>query len=140
MQAQGIDQWNKLLIADEDPELQEELNRVISDLIIPDGPDDNVSDDKKEPTPIPGIKDQETVPIDAYDDMKLGIPRVEDNSLTHAIVKQRKMDDDSNPIGTESTNQLFDTRVYEIEFIDGTTETLTTNIIPQSLLVQVDEE
>ena len=75
MQAQGIDQWNKLLIADEDPELQEELNRVISDLIIPDGPDDNVSDDKKEPTPIPGIKDQETVPIDAYDDMKLGIPR-----------------------------------------------------------------
>ena len=45
-QAQDIDQWNKLSIADEDPELLEELNRVISDLRIPDGPDDNTRDDK----------------------------------------------------------------------------------------------
>ena len=45
-QAQGIYQWNKLSIADEDPELLEELNRVISDSRIPDGPDDNTSDDK----------------------------------------------------------------------------------------------
>ena len=38
IQAQGIDQWNKLSIADKDPELLEELNRVISDSSIPDGP------------------------------------------------------------------------------------------------------
>ena len=31
-------------------------------------------------------------------------------------------------------------RAYEIEFIDGTTETITTNIIAENLLVQVDEE
>ena len=83
----------------------------------------------KVPTPIPGIHDQETVPIHAYADMELGIPRVEDDILMHAIVKQRKLDDNGNPIGTESTNPLVDTRAYEIECIYGTTETITSNII-----------
>ena len=45
-QAQGIDRWNKLSIADEDTELLEELNRVISDSSILDGPYDNMIDDK----------------------------------------------------------------------------------------------
>ena len=45
-QVQSIDQWNKLSIADEDPEFLEELNRVISDSSILDGPDDNMSGDK----------------------------------------------------------------------------------------------
>ena len=58
MQAQGIDRWNKLSIADEDPEFLEELNRFISDSRILDGPDDNVSDDKEKITPVPGIHDQ----------------------------------------------------------------------------------
>ena len=58
----------------------------------------------------------------------------------HAIVKQRKIDDDGNPIKSESTNPLVDTRDYDIELIDGTTETLTANIIAENLLVQVDEE
>ena len=57
-QAQGIYPWNKLSIADEDPELLEDLNRVISDSSIPDGPDDNMSDDKEGPTPVPDIHDQ----------------------------------------------------------------------------------
>ena len=87
-QAHGIDQWNKLSIADEDPEFLEELNRVISDSSIPDGPDDKISDDKEGPTPVPGIHDQETVPSDAYVDMELGIPRGEDDILIHAIVKR----------------------------------------------------
>ena len=45
-QAKGIDQWNKLSIADEGPEFLEELNRVISGSSIPDGPDDNARNDK----------------------------------------------------------------------------------------------
>ena len=72
--------------------------------------------------------------------MGLGIPRGEDDRLMHVIVKLRKLDDDGNPIGTESTNPLVDTRAYEIEFIDGTTETLIANIITENLLAQVDEE
>ena len=58
----------------------------------------------------------------------------------YAIVKQSKIDDNGNTIGTESTNQLFDTRAYEIEFIDGTTETLASNIISENLLAQIYEE
>ena len=118
----------------------EEINRVISDLSILDGPDDNVSDDKEEPTSVPGINDQETVPSDEYVDMELWLPRGEDDSLMHAIVKQRKIDDDGNPIGTENTNPLVDMRAYEIEFIGGTTEILISNIISENLLAQVEEE
>ena len=80
------------------------------------------------------------MPIDAYVDMELGLPHGEDGSLMHAIVKRRKLDDDGNPIGPEITNPLVDMRAYENEFIDGTTETLTTNIIAENLLAQVDEE
>ena len=138
-QAQGIDRWNKLSITDEDPEFQEELNWVISDCSIPDVPDDNMSDDKELPTPIPCIHDQESVPRDAYVDMELGLPCGEDDILMHVILKRRKLNDNGNPIGTESTNPLVDTRAYEIEFIDVTTETLTANIIAQNLLAQVDE-
>ena len=44
-QAQGIDRCKKLSIADKDTEFLEELNQVISDSRILDGPDDNMSDD-----------------------------------------------------------------------------------------------
>ena len=47
--------------------------------------------DKEEPTHVPGIHDQETVPSDAYVDMELGLPRGEDDSLMHVIIKQRKL-------------------------------------------------
>ena len=114
MQAQGIDQWNKLSIADEDTEPLKELNSVISDFSIPDGPYDNAINDNVEPIPVPGNHDQETVTSDAYVDMKLGLTRGGDDSLMHAIVKQRKLDDDVNPIRNESTNPLVDTRAYEI--------------------------
>ena len=59
-----------------------------------------MSDDNDVPTPVPVIHDQETVPRDSYVDMELGLPRGEDDSLIHAIVKQSKLDNDGNPIGT----------------------------------------
>ena len=71
---------------------------------------------------------------DAYVDMKLGLPRGEDDSLMLVIVKRKKLDDNGNPIRTEGTNPLVDTRAYEIDFISGTTEILTANIIPVNLL------
>ena len=72
--------------------------------------------------------------------MELGLPLGEYDNLMHAIVKRRKLDDDDNPIGTESTNSLVDTRSYEIEFIYGTTEIITANIIADNLLAQVEKE
>ena len=35
---------------------------------------------------------------------------------------------------------MIDTRAYEVEFIDGTTETITSNIINENLIYLVDEE
>ena len=69
-----------------------------------------MGDDKEGPTPVLGIHDQETVPSDAYVDMELVLTRREDDILMHAILKQRKIDDNGNPIITESTNPLVDTR------------------------------
>ena len=118
----------------------EELNRVISELSITDGPGDNISYNKEGPIPISVIHDKETVIRDAYVDMELGLPRVKYDSLMHAIVKQRKLDDNGNLIGTESTNSLVDMRAYALKFIDGTTETLKTNTNAENLLAQVGEE
>ena len=80
------------------------------------------------------------MPSNAYVEMKLGLPRGEYDSLMHAIIKQRTLDDDGNPMGTEITNPLVDTRAYENEFIYGTTETITSNIIAENLIAQVDEK
>ena len=99
-----------------------------------------MSDDKEGTNPVPGIHDQETIHSNAYVDMELGLPSQEDDSLMRAIVKRRKLNDDGNPIVNESTNPLVDTRAYEIEFIYGTTEIITANIIADNLLAQVEKE
>ena len=39
-----------------------------------------------------------------------------------------------------NNNSLFDTRPYEVEFSDVTTEVLTANIISENILVKVNEE
>ena len=50
------------------------------------------------------------------------------------------IDDDVKPVGKPSNNPLLDTRLYEVEYIDGTIETLTANVIAGNLLAQVDQE
>ena len=69
-QVQNVDLWNKLLIADQEPELLEELNRVISDSSTPDGPDYNtnssVGEISEAPTTVPGTDNKEVVPSYAY--------------------------------------------------------------------------
>ena len=56
------------------------------------------------------------------------------------MVKRKKPDNDGKTIDIEHRNSLTDMRAYEVEFIDGTTETLTANIITENLITQVDEE
>ena len=76
---------------------------------------------------------------DSYLDMELGIRR-NDEGLHHARIKQRVFDQDGQPIGRPSNNPLLlDSRQYEVEHSDGTTEVLTANIIAENLLAQVDD-
>ena len=72
--------------------------------------------------------------------MDIGLPRKYDDGLMHAIVKRRKLDDEGKDVGNMNNNPLLDTRAYEVEFSDSTTEFLTANIIAKNILAQVDEE
>ena len=47
---------------------------------------------------------------------------------------------DGNPIGHVHSNPLFDTREYEVEFTDGTTDKYQANIITKNMYAQVNEE
>ena len=131
--------WNKLSILEEDPEFMEEFNRVINDAKVPHGANDDVNDREDKVSVVP-MDDKEPVHEDSYINMEIGLPRGDDDSLMHAIVKKQKVDNEGNAVGIASNNPLTDTRAYEIEFIDGTTEVITANIIAENLLAQVDEE
>ena len=92
---------------DQDPELLEELDRVISYSSIPDGPDNNTNRDvgkiSKDQTTAPGIHDKEVFPSDAYVKMELGLTQVSDNTLMHALVKIMKLDDDGKKLVQNTT-------------------------------------
>jgi Reverse transcriptase (RNA-dependent DNA polymerase) len=57
-----------------------------------------------------------------------------------AKVLKRKRDDNNHPIGISNTNPLLDTRVYEVQFPDGTEKEYTANLIAEALYSQVDLE
>ena len=114
-----------LSLENEDEELLDEFNRVIKDSDLAETVDD-------QPPTEYGVED-------SYLDMELGIRR-DDEGLHHARVKRRAIDEDGKPIGRPSNNPLLDSRQYEIEYLDGTTEVLAANIIAENLLAQVDDQ
>lgn len=60
--------------------------------------------------------------------------------MAQARVISRKRDADGNLIGTRNPNPILDTRLYEVEYPDGSTEAVTANLIAENLYAQVDEE
>ena len=57
-----------------------------------------------------------------------------------AKVKKRLRDANGIPIGVANDNPLLDTRIYEVEYLDGYKASLSANEIAQNLFAQVDEE
>ena len=55
-------------------------------------------------------------------------------------VRRRKRDSAGNPIGHAHDDTVLDTRVYEVEFPDGSTSAYTANLITEHIFSQVDEE
>jgi len=55
-------------------------------------------------------------------------------------VINHKRDSDGNPIGRANANPILDTRVYEVEFQDGTIAEYSTNILAEALYSQVDAD
>ena len=121
-----VERWNKMTVADKDAEFLDEYNHVVSDGSIPNGEDDKKTDDEEKEN--------------SYVNMELGLPRKDDDGLMDTIVKRRELDDEGKVAGKTNNNPLLDTRAYKVEFADSTTEVLTTNIIEDNLLAQVNEE
>ena len=136
--ANDLRRWNSLSIDDNDPEFIEEWNRTIDNPVVPhqEEEDDNNNNDNIQPI---NIENNSEELFDPYVHMEIGLPRGTDNALEHATVKRRAIDVDGKPMGVAHKNPLLDTRIYEVEFIDGTIEKLSANIIAENLLSQVDE-
>ena len=56
-----------------------------------------------------------------------------------ARVTKRLRDNNVNPIGRGSYNPILDTRLYEVEYLDGYKANLSANIIAENMYAQVDE-
>jgi hypothetical protein len=107
-----------------DGDFQEEFDFVINNEVVPEA-------------------DEEFTP-DTYDDyylnMELAIPRTDGEGPEFARVTKRLRDKDGIPIGTANDNPILDTRMYEVEYLDGHKASLAANTIAQNLFAQVDEE
>ena len=77
---------------------------------------------------------------DEYLSMSLGVPRGLDNELHYATVKKCAVDREGIPIGKPNENIHMDSIQYEAEFLDGSLETLSSNIIAENILSQVDQD
>ena len=121
-----VEIWNKLIVEDEDPEFLDKYNRVIIDGSIPNGEENNKTD--------------EIFKEDRYVNMELDLPRKDDDGLMHKIAKRRTLNDEGKAVVNMNNNPLLDTRVYQVEFADGTIKILTANIIDDNLFAQFYEE
>ena len=55
-------------------------------------------------------------------------------------VNKRLKDANGLPIVTANENPILDTRVYEVEYVDGNKASLTANAIAKNIFAQVDDE
>ena len=60
--------------------------------------------------------------------------------LLPAKVLGRKRDAAGNPIGVAHSNPILDTRIYDVQFPDGHTESYAANMIAENIYAQVDED
>jgi len=119
------DDWADLAATDAD--FREEFFKIYEDPNLKD------ADLEEPPEPSPGIMDEEFLK------MELALPR-DDEGPSFARVKKRLKDADGLPVGVANNNPILDTRIFEVEFLDGHTAAMTANAIAENLFAQVDSE
>ena len=62
------------------------------------------------------------------------------DTMQRAQVLGKHKDKAGLPIGRRDDNPILDSRMHEIEFLDGSTEMVTANLIAENLFSQVDEQ
>ena len=110
------DDWADLMENDED--FREEFTNIYNDSSIPEA--DNYT---------PEIGD------DTYVNMEVTIPR-DGEGPEFARVTKRLRDANGIPIGCANDNPILDTRVYEVEFMDGHKASLSANAIAENLFAK----
>jgi hypothetical protein len=122
----GLDEpagWTMLLL-EEDEEFVEEHDQAIADDTIPEA-DDTFTPDTFN---------------DTYLNMEVALPGGQDGQPRAGRVVKRMRDANGIPIGTANENPLLDTRLYEVQFVDGSQQTLVANAITMNMFAQVDDE
>jgi hypothetical protein len=71
--------------------------------------------------------------------MELALPR-DGEGPEFARVKKRLRDKNGKPVGRASNNLITDTRVFEVEYFDGHTTTMSANTIAECMVTLVDRE
>ena len=75
-----------------------------------------------------------------YLNMELALPHGDEATPQYAKVTKRLRDANGIPIGTADDNPILDTQMYEVEFMDGTKQSLSANYIAENLFTQVDQD
>ena len=85
----------------------------------------------------------ETCTPDVYDtylNMELAIPQEDSLEPRLARVTKRLKDANGLPIGLANKNPILDTRMYEVQYLDGKKASLAANNIAEDLFAQIDED
>ena len=113
--------WSKPL---DDLDFLDEFHNVVSNPEVPEA-------------------DQQFTP-DIFDDrylnMELALLHGEEATPQYAKVTKRLRDANGIPIGTADDNPILDTRMYKVEFMDGTKQSLSANYIAENMFAQVDQD
>ena len=111
----------------------------------PNPPDDLFDDEGEdvvapfeEPPNDPDTEEYTPEALDEYLHAEVMLPHGGD--LLKAKVIGRKHDADGRPIGVRNANPILDSRLFDVEFPDGSTDSFTANQIAENLYSQVDEE
>jgi len=122
--AHDVPDWNRLSINEDDEQLKELFMNIINDTGVPDEDESQIDFDTN----------------DAHISMEIGLPRGPGGDIQRTVVKRRAIGEDGKPLGVASSIPLTDTRLYEVEFLDGDKEVLSANVITENLLSQIDHE
>jgi hypothetical protein len=95
----NLEDWSDLLESDED--FAEEFNKICNDTNVPEADDDFDPDS-----------------FDACLNMESAIDRGGDDPEFARVTKCMK-DDKGNPVGVAHDNPIMDSRMCEVEFLDG---------------------
>ena len=76
---------------------------------------------------------------DEYLKMEIMLPHEKNNTKMGKVIR-RCTDEHNQPLGKKHNIPIYDTRLYDVEFSDGSIHQYSANVLAENMLAQVDEE